>query len=218
MKLSEVRKKLLDQTGQGLISNGFKKGKSIIYKNKADYKFYIGFGIVDSDNSFPSTFHYGISSKKVNNLLGAILPERKLNKGDTYTVYGTNQTRLYDNGEFPVLEYDIETERDIIIMVNSLHEYYTKVAYPFLERLTDIYELDKFINSQKVLNESMHLPTTLINGLIVSKLSFNPHHEYLKSKYRKLIKEWPKWDNEDLNKVVRFLDNHTKEELEDISE
>src|SRR5699024_3444783 len=155
MKLSEVRKKLLDQTGQGLISNGFKKGKSIIYKNKADYKFYIGFGIVDSDNSFPSTFHYGISSKKVNNLLGAILPERKLNKGDTYTVYGTNQTRLYDNGEFPVLEYDIETERDIIIMVNSLHEYYTKVAYPFLERLTDIYELDKFINSQKVLNESM---------------------------------------------------------------
>ena len=217
MKLSEVRKRLLEKTEQGLISYGYKKGKGIIYKNITDYKLYIGFGIVDSDNSFPSTFHYGISSKKVNNLLVAVLPERKLKKGDTHTVYGTKQARLYDNGEFPVLEYDIETERDITTMVNSLHEYYTKVAYPFLERLTDIYELDKFINSQKVLNESMHLPTTLINGLIVSKLSFNPDHEYLKFKYKKLIKEWPKWDNEDLNKVVRFLDNHTKEELEDIS-
>ncbi|MDG3584161.1 hypothetical protein [Galbibacter pacificus] len=217
MKKSEVNRVLLNKLSDKFKKLGFKKRKGFLFKKDKDYEYYIGYGIVDSDITFPSTFHYGISSVKVNNLLATILLERGLKKGDPYTVYGTKQTRLFDNGEFPVLEYDIETEKDITKMVNDLYEYYTKVAYPFLEKLTEIHELDKFINSQKVLNESMHLPTTLINGLIVSKLSQNPNYEQLKSKYNELIKEWPEWSRQDLNKVVEFLDNHTKEELENIS-
>lgn len=217
MKKSEVNRELLNKLFEIFKKRGFKKSKGYLSKKDGDYEFYIAYGLVDSDITFPSTFHYGILSVKVNNILVTIFPDRGWKKGDTITVYSVKQKGLYFNGEFPVSDYDIATEKDIAIMVNDLYEHYTQVAYPFLEKLMDIHVLSEFINSQKVLNESMHIPTTLINGLIVSKLSNNSQYEQLKPKYQERIVGWPQWDNEELEKVIEFLDNHTKEELENIS-
>jgi len=59
-----------------------------------------------------------------------------------------------------------------------------------------------------------------VKGLILAKMSDNPNYEELKQKYRQLFidRQWAiQEDIDNLEKVILFLDNHSKEELEKIT-
>jgi hypothetical protein len=218
MKISEVKKSLKNKSYEKFKSLGFKKYQFGINKKVGNYEYYIGFGIVDSDNSFPTTFHFGISSRYLNNILRQIFIDKELSLNSYCTVYGTKQTRLFDDKQYPVLEYDIYTEEDIDNLINDLYKYYVVEILPFLEKLTNIDKLSKFIISEKVLNESMYLPNTLTNGIILSKLTNNTNYEQLKNNYTILVKDWAEWDIKNFNKVLMFLEKQTQEELLKIAE
>lgn len=218
MKLSEVRKALLKKAQDSFNELGFKKNGDLIVKNNGDFQVYIGFGIVDNDNSFPTTFRYGISSKTLNNIKKYIFPERGLKLNDFSGVYGQKQTLLFDKKEYPILEYDIRNNSDVESMVTDLKKYFEKGLLSKLEGLQNSNELSNILNSQETLDESMHLPSTLINGLIFCKITKNVNYVSSKSKYRELLKEWNDWDRKDLEKVISFLDSHSQEELLRIAE
>lgn len=217
MKKTEVNKFLKSKSFEKFKILGFKRNQYGIVKKLENYEFYVAFGIVDSDNSFPTSFHYGISSRYLNNILLHIFPEKGFIKNNYVGIYGEKQTQLFDNGEFPILEYDIRIEEDIDIMMQDLYDYIEKVL-PFLEKLMNIQTLSKFINSDKVLNESMYLPTTLKNGLIYAKLANDNNYNELEYKYRELVENWADWNKVELQKTINFLNNHSQDELIRIAE
>jgi hypothetical protein len=218
MKLSEIRKALLIKANDSFQELGFKKVGDLIVKNIDDYQIYIGFGVVDNDNSFPTTFRYGIAMKSLNNIKKYCLPERGFKLNDFSGAYGQKQTMLFDKKQYSILEYDIKSIADIDIMMNDLLSYFKDKALLELERLLSLDKLSVFINSEEVIKESMHQPTTSINGLILCKTSGFLNYETLKVKYRELLKDWSDWDKQELEKVISFLDNHSQEELMRIAE
>lgn len=218
MKLSEVRKYLLSKTQESFKSLGFKKDGNLIIKSNGDFRIYIAFGIVDSDNSFPTTFHYGISSKSLNNIKIKIFPERGLKINGFSGAYGQKQESLFDNKEYPILEYDIKNTSDIDKMVGDLLDYFQREIIKKLEQLQNIQELFILLNSKEVITDSMHLPSTLTNALIFCKLSKDVNYNSVKTKYRELLNNWNDMDRKDLEKVIEFLDNHSQEDLLKIAE
>jgi len=218
MKISEVKKELLSKALISFKLLGFSKKGSLIVKSSQYFEIYLAFGVVDNDNSFPTTFHFGISSIVLNNLLFKIFPEKGYKKNQFSGVYGQKQTLLFDKKEYPILEYDIKNTSDIDKMIADILDYFQRKIIKKLERLQNVQELSILLNSQEVIAESMHLTTTAINALIFCKLSDNINYNLVKSKYRELLKDWSDWDKQELEKVISFLDNHSQEELLKISE
>ena len=218
MKLSEVKKELLSKAKERFKILGFKKQGNFIIKNVDDYQFYIGFGIVDNDNSFPTTFHYGIASKTLNNIKLCVFPDRGLKKNDFSGAYSQKQTLLFDKKEYPILEYNIKSIVDIDAMVYDLWNYFEKTAIKKLENLQSVGSLGLLLNSKEMLDEAMHMPTASINALILCKLTDNSKYGSIKQRFINISKDWSNWDKQELEKVVEFLDNHSQEELLKIAE
>ncbi|MCT4639847.1 MAG: hypothetical protein N4A72_19265 [Bacteroidales bacterium] len=213
MKLTEVKKIVLKEALVEFKHMGYTKKKDYLIRNREKFSYYVGFAFVDNDNSFPTNFHYGISSKLLNNILLEIFPEKGYKQDEYIGVYGINQLLLYDKKKYPILEYDIKSEMDIKIMVKEMVTYFNEFVLPFLEQLSSYDTLNNFLNSKGVISESMHLPTTLINGIIFSRITKDEGYDKVKTRYRDLIESWSEWDKLDLIKVIEFLDNHSYEDL-----
>ncbi|MFN8438013.1 MAG: hypothetical protein U0V72_10250 [Cytophagales bacterium] len=218
MKLSEVKNSLLKKALESFKDLGFKKEGKFLVKNSGDFKIYLGFGIVNSDNSFPTTFHFGISSRVLANFKRIIFPEKGFKSDDFSGAYGQKQESLFDKKEYPILEYDIKSSSDIDGLVTDLKKYFEDGLIDKLEKLQNNDALCNILNSQETLDESMHLPSTLISALIFYKITENVNYVSSKNKYRELLKEWNDWDRKDLEKAIEFLDSHSQEELLKISE
>src|SRR5690606_15628566 len=135
-------------------------------------------------------------------------------KVEDITVLNMNQGDLYDQGKYYIPEYRLEIENDVYRMIDELIHYLKNEALPYLESINNIEALDKIIN------ENPTEPTAGVKGLILAKMSDNPNYEELKKKYRQLFidRQWAiQEDIDNLEKVILFLDNHSKEELEKIT-
>ncbi len=218
MKITEVKKELLTKVLGSFKTLGFSKRGSLITKTYAGYQIYLAFSVVDNDNSFPTTFHFGISSLTLNNLLVRVFPEKGYVMNQYAGAYGQKQAMLFDKKEYSILEYDIRSDADIDLMVNDLLVYFNKKVIIKLEQLQNLNRLSIIVNSQETIKESMHQPTTAINGLILCKISGVPNYDIIKNNYINLSKEWSEWDRNDLEKTIRFLDNHSQKELKEIAE
>lgn len=201
MKKSEIRKILDKNFKERLKFYCFKKKgygyQKILAKSQIDFQF----SMVDSDNSFPSTFSYSLTNISVNQLLSNIFSCVR-----EFWLYSTAQIRLYDENKYPVLEYDIYTEEDALKMVDEVMCYMEKEALPFLESISDLKVIEKLINEMPV-PEKAHV------GIVLAKLMGNPEYENLKLVYKELIKDWAGDYNPDYDKIVSFLDSHSHEEL-----
>src|SRR6218665_80621 len=214
MKQKEVRK-ILENGVKARLGGVFKKLKYGHYlKNIGDLYFDFGFGIVNSDNSFPSTFSCSFGCRSYSNLLNYMIDNLGLNfqKRDYLFAYGIDQIRLFDEGKYPTLEYDIYTEADAQKMVDEVSAYILNEVLPEWEANPTLEYLEKKVNENLT-----DVPN--FSGLILAKLiGRNPKYESIKQHFTNTSKDWNDWDKKDLEKVIEFLDNHSQEELLKIAE
>lgn len=213
MKKIEVTKLLNIGFKIMLDKNNFKKWKFGYIKELGNGTYYnFAFSSASYDTCFPTTFYFGIGSKDVKKISKKILPENfTIPENEFPTILSIGQKELFEAKKFPVFKYDIYTEEDVNKMVNEVSEYFTRVAFPYLESISSIEKLEELTNTE--LN-----PWKKSIGLILAKLVNNPEYEILKNKYRELLKDWNDWDKQELEKVISFLDNHSQEELLQIAE
>lgn len=211
MKKGELNKLLSDNFKEFFKKFDYRKTK---YRYKKDYNNFvvsIGFAIADYCNVFPITFGYNLSSKVIDKIFSAIF-DKHISES---IIIGENTISLYEKQKYHIPEYDIKTENDVKIMFKEVTEYMKSVAFPYIESICDIEILDKIIN------KNPQEPLFGLRGLVLSKLAKSPNYEELKKTYRQLFVErnWAvQEDIDNLEKVIDFLDSHTKEELEKIAE
>jgi len=207
MKKSDV-KKLLDREFKLRLGKGVKKAKYNWIKPFGDLYIRFGYGIVDSDNSFPSSFYYSIGSLLFSNTMNHIIKSKKLNiQEDKYiAAIGTGQITLFDEGRYPVLEYDIYTEQDAQKMVDEVSDYILNTILPPWEANPTVEYLEKQVNSE--VKDSPNF-----SGLILSKIVDGSDYELIKNTLVNYSNDWSEFDKNDLIQVIEFLDNHSSEEL-----
>lgn len=186
------------------------------YKPKKDKKRYLfvfgdiylhfGYGVVDSDNSFPTTFSYKIGCRQLYQILSKVFPDRYNEKNKFPLAIGTGQIALFDEGKYPVLEYDIYTEQDAQKMVDEVSDYILNSVLPPWEENPTIEYLEKQVNS-----EVKDVPN--FSGLILAKMVDNPCFELIKKTLVGFSNNWSEFDKKDLIAVIEFLDVHSAEEI-----
>jgi len=213
MKKAEVTKLLNSGFKKMLDENNFKKRKYGYIKKSSDGIYYeFGFSTKSYDICFPTTFYYGIGLNSVKEILKLILPEYfEMPENEYPTIFSMGQKKLYTYNNYPLSQYEIYTEADVLETVNEISEYFINTGLPYLKSISSINKLEQITNAE--LN-----PGKKNSGLILAKLVNNPEYETLKNKYREILKEWPDWDKQELEKVIMFLDSHSQEALLKIAE
>ena len=207
MKLGEVNKLLNAEFGNVLKKSGFKKSNYQFIKSIGDLYIKFLYAVIDSDISFPSYFSYGIGSFTVTHILKKILPDKYDMPATNYPIsMGTGQFKLHDEGKYPVLEYDIYTEEDAKRMVSEVCDYMLNVVLPRWETNPTLGYLEQEVNENLI-------DAPNFTGLILAKLVGNPSYDRIKDHFMKISMEWPGCDRSDLQKVLDFLDSHSREEL-----
>lgn len=218
MKKSELKTLLNKEYKNRLTRLGFKKKDDGFIRLNNDSFFYFGFGIVDLDNSFPTTFYWGYGLISVAVILktsqGKIFDPKQ---GYPAVIHET-QVSLFDKKQYPILEYDLYNEDQAVKMVDDVVQYIEQLL-PQFEQLQNVKGVDQKINDGSISQlDSRFISARTQTGLIVAKLTNNPNYETLKSQYRQLLKDWPESDKQELEKVIAFLDQHSREELLKIAE
>jgi hypothetical protein len=207
MKLVEARKYLHKSFKESFLKDykNIKYGY-VKYFNELYFKF--GISLVNSDKSFPSIFGFSIGSVKVKLILEIVLPKkfRDIQENRYPVCMNYNQIRLFDEGKYPVLEYNIYNEIDAQKMVNEVSEYLLKEVVPEWEANPTNEYLEKKVNEK--LSDSPNF-----SGLILAKLVNNPDFVRIKQHYLFVSQNWAEWDKRDLIKVIEFLENHDTNEL-----
>lgn len=211
MKQSEVNKYLGANFDLVFKTKRFKKTQYRFVKNFGDLYIVFLYAVIDNDNSFPSHFSFGVGSHKLRILSRHILPEKfvQIKGNDFFTAIGTGQLRLFDEGKYPILEYDIYTETDAQKMVDEVSDYILNNVLPEWEANPTNEYLEKKVNES--LSDSPNF-----SRLILAKLVGSSNYETIKAHYINVSKDWSEWDRKDLEKVISFLDSHTQEELQEI--
>lgn len=210
MKLTEARK-YLEEGFKNKFGN-LKKRKYWFFKDIGELYFRFGVVLVNSDNSFPSTFGCGFGNIHYSNLFNFIIRELKINRQENkyITVYNIGQIPLYDRGEYPVLEYDIYTEQDANKMVEEVSDYILNTVLPEWEANPTLEYLEKKVNEN--LNEAPNF-----SGLILAKLIGSSNYEHVKEHLIEVSKDWADWDKKDLDKVINFLETESLDNIKAIA-
>jgi len=209
MKKSELNKFLLKEFKVRLKELNFKYSKHRFFDICEDYTISFGYALVDYYNIFPTTFGYSLSIKKVDVLSSSIFNKEL----ERIIIYGENTVSRSENGEYPISEFIIQTENDAIEMADKALAYFKNEALPYLRSISNVESLDKIVNHNPI------EPTAGVKGLILAKLNNNPEYDNLKKVYRQLFieRQWAiQKDIDELEEVIRFLDKHSKDELETI--
>ena len=211
MKKNDIEKILNSEFKNRIVTLDFKKkGDKYLLIEKDVYK-YVRITTYDYYDVFPSQFAYGIGFLSIQKLLRTIIGGMYKNpENDFIPVLGIGQAELYESGDYDVLEYEIRKEEDILVMVNEVMNYLEKDALPYFESINTIEKIEPVVNASDN-------PRKGVTGLILAKLVGNPNYPQLKEKYRYLLKDWTEDEKEKLETAIRFLDNHTQEELQVIA-
>src|SRR6218665_311723 len=214
MKEREVSK-ILENGVKARLGGVFKKLKYGHYlKNIGDLYFDFGFGIAKYDNLLPSTFNCSFGCQLYSNLLNYMIDSLGLNfqKSDYLFAYAFNQARLFDEGKYPISEYDIYTEADAQKMVDEVSAYILNEVLPEWEANPTLEYLEKKVNERRLTD------VLRLSGLILAKLLGKPKYESIKQHFITVSKDWHEWNKKDFEKIIEFLDNHSQEELWKIAE
>lgn len=115
----------------------------------------------------------------------------------------------------------IKTDDDIAEWMKIVSDFYSKVAEPFFNKYSTVTDIDILLNSDptKRVPELNDLGGHIITGLISAKLNDNPNYEALKAYYEKEAdtKFQGHFLYHNCKQVINYLDNHSAEELNEIS-
>jgi hypothetical protein len=201
MKKNEVNNYLNKGFIQKTKAKGLKKNKYRFVCDLGVIKFEFGYSLVNSV-AFFSQFGFHFYSPKIDRIYSLIYGEQK----SMMNLYANSQARLFDTGEYPILEYTIKTEADAQEMVDEVSNYILNVVLPEWEANPTIEYLEKKANEK--------LPDVPnYAGLILAKMVRNPDYEKIKQHFLNISVDWNEWNKESLQKVIDFLENHTVEEL-----
>lgn len=219
MKISELTKYINESAKNKLSSLGFKKDGYGFTLNENGFTKKIIFSSVDRDNSFPTSYAVWFGLLVVDKILykatGNADEFKKVKHGGQIFI---RQVELFEQGKYPIKDYDIYTFEQADQAVNQSLNYFLNTIIPEYDEFKNIQHLEKKINLKDVFTNDRFLSSRVKYGLILAKLVNNPEYENLKNKYRELLKDWSDWDKQELEKVISFLDSHSQEELQKISQ
>lgn len=209
MKIKDLKKILDLEYKEKMKSIGFVKKNDRFVQSTSKYLYEFGYVIFDYGNVYVSQFSFSLKSISYSRILSVIY-----GKELSPFVFYIRQGSLYEKDEYPVDNYFINTETEILKMVIEVVDYFENKALPYLLSISNIESIDKKINTEPI------EPTEGVKGLIIARLNENPNYEKLKQTYRQLFtdRDWAIGEDiENLEKTIVFLDNHSKEELEEIA-
>lgn len=207
MKKVEVNKYLMQQFREAFRLKKFKKHKYGLICNLNSLNFYFGYSLAHYDLLFFSGFSYSISASKIDNIYSIIEGQKET----MVNLFSNSQIRLFDEGKYPVLEYDIKNEEDAQKMVEEVSAYILNEVLPEWEASPTLEYLE-----QKVNEKLSDIPN--FSGLILAKLVNISRYEEVKKHFIDISQGWGETDKKDLKQIIAFLDNHSTEELKLIAE
>ena len=149
MKKTELKNLLNKEYKDRLTCLGFKKKGDGFIKLNNDSFLQFGFGIVDLDNSFPTTFYWGYGLFSVAVILNKSQGKVFDPKQGYPAIIHESQISLFDKKRYPILEYDLYNEDQAVKMVNDVVHYLEQVL-PQFEKLQSFKEIDQAINNESI--------------------------------------------------------------------
>lgn len=217
MNYREVKQKLKKEYTQLLKPLGFKgksdsQGCEFSLVNK-DSTCAIGYGIVNYIDEFKTGCFLGIGMHKIQNI------EKNIFDGSFYDTLSLGITNYFN-----VVNYDftIKTDDDITEWMKIVSKFYFEFAEPFFNKYNSVADIDTLLNTnpKERVPELDDLGGHIMKGLISAKLNNNPNYRELREYYKNEVEDKFKghflYDN--CMKVIDFLDVHSTEELNSMSE
>ncbi len=219
MKAAELKKYLHEAVKAKLNLLGFKKHDSWYYKNINNYTYAIIISSLNYDNSFPTSFAATFGFVSIDKILyKSTGREKEFTNCKIGGQLFITQAELFENNKYPCKDYDIYTFEQAYDAINQMLDYFLTELMPNMNEFANILKLEEQINAKQQFTNDRFLATKLKYGLILAKLVNNPKYETLKNRYREILKEWPDWDKQELEKVIMFLDSHSQAALKLIAE
>jgi len=219
MKAADLKKYLHDTIKLRLKPLGFKKYDNWFYTDRNGFSSAIIVSSLNYDNSYPTSFSATFGFVGVDRLLykstDRDIEFKKCKIGGQIFI---SQVELYEEGKYPCKDYDIYSLDQADVAINQILNYFTHTIIPNMNEFRNIKTLEEQINVKDPLINNRFLSIKLKYGLILAKLVNYPEYEILKNKYREILKEWPDWDKQELEKVIAFLDAHSQAALNLIAE
>lgn len=219
MKASELKKYIHELIKDRLLPLGFRKHDSWYYKNEIGFTTSIIISSLNYDNSFPTSFSIAYGFVGVDKIL--LMATSSVNEANKCKIGGQifiRQQELFEKGKYRIKDYDIYTFEQANEAVKESLEYLLDTIIEENKQYNSNENIERKINGKGNFDNDRFLPNNLKYGLILAKLVKNPEYEDLKNKYRELLKNWSDWDKQELEKVINFIDSHSQEELQKISE
>lgn len=80
-------------------------------------------------------------------------------------------------------KYEVLSEIDLIKLINEVKEIYKREIDPFLIRYSDVKNIDKTSNVDKIEINMLSAPENILSSIIIAKLAGNPEFEKLSKNY-----------------------------------
>ncbi|MFV0234163.1 hypothetical protein OBK30_14070 [Empedobacter falsenii] len=216
MNYSEVKKELKKEFESFLKPVGFKSksdpqgcdfGKIDFNSKKT-----IGFGVANYIDEFNTGCYLKIEIFSIQKIENKVLEE----------YYETLSVGIQSYFNEVNYRYKIKTQEDIKEWGEIVRKFYEEYAIPFFEKYNSVDSIDRLLNdkpTEKVIYLD-DLGQRIIKGLIAAKLNNNPKYnelrDYYKSEVESKFQGYFMYDK--CMKVIDFLDSHSQEELEKITE
>ncbi|QPH39447.1 hypothetical protein [Pedobacter endophyticus] len=161
-------------------------------------------GVFISNNSYKqfSTF---LTLLEVETIIQPLLKKHKIfdtvDGGLTYTLnFRTIESELFRQTLNPSYPKTIETEQDVIDLLNDLNNYTKNVAEPFFEKWSDLRVLDKFLETVPQMEVHNYLGGYgVYSKLLIYRLCNNPkYNEYMDLMYSFAINRFKENPNGDI--------------------
>ncbi len=216
MNYSEAKKELKKEFESFLKSLGYKsksdpQGCSFSKENESQL-LSISYGVADYIDEFNTGCVIGINIIPIEKIQKHILHE------DVGFAIGSGTSNYFNELNY---RYKIKTKYDIKEWGKIIRKFYEEYAVPFFEKYNSVDAIDKLLNdnpTEKVIYLD-DLGSRIIKGLVVAKLNDNLKYDELRDYYKNEVetKFQGYFMYAKCMKVIEFLDNHSLEELNKIT-
>lgn len=217
MKGKELSSFLRNCFKEKLSSLGYKKSGAQFTHNDSGFTYRIAFASRNYGDCFPTSFSCWGGFLIIDRIvLLARNQEEKIKILKHGSQLFLRQESLYAQGKYPCATYDIYTLEQAEVACNEIINYFLNIILHDMREIDSFEKLFEKLNSKEYLLNNRFLSSNLNNSLILAKLLGMPNYEKLKEEYRVRLKDWTDWYKNDFEKLIFFLDNHSKEELNEM--
>lgn len=211
LKAKQVKELVAFGLNDLFVQEGFvyKKTLNQFEKKQGDYTSIFNILITAWSNHFSIDVRLYISQTEIENIYERIVKKsQRLTIGNSIErIFGSPDGREVVNANMVINLY---FDEDVEAAVESLENYYTKIAKPYFDKYQTLESIDDIINHPPFENNPAHVggifATRCMKGLIVARLVNNPSYENLVTTYDEAIKETMNTESiENYYKVKEYL-------------